>query len=376
MGRKKSPGLKKRGRIWWIDKKIKGYGRLAESCSTDNLDEAERYLAHRMNEIRQVLVYGLRPTRTFEQAVIKYLDDYQHKRSIGRDVCAFKRIMPHIGDLHLDRIHNDTLAKYRRARRADGVMAGTINKELSCIRRILNLASRVWRHDNGMSWLDSPPLIEMEQGPARKPYPMSWEEQDRLFKELPGHLQRMALYKVNTGCREQEVCQLRWDWEVQIPELETSLFILPSNDQFETKNSQERVVVLNTIARRVVNEQRGKSEEFVFTYKGRRTLRIHNSGWKLARIRAGLPNVRVHDLRHTFGHRLRAAGVSFEDRQDLLGHKSERMTTHYSAPDIARLIEAAEKVCERRPNTVLRVATHTNLTQSANRRKPALEGRA
>jgi len=58
----------------------------------------------------------------------------------------------------------------------------------------------------------------------------------------------------------------------------------------------------------------------------------------------------------TFGHRLRAAGVSFEDRQDLLGHKSERMTTHYSAPDIARLIDAAETVCARRPNIVLRVA--------------------
>ena len=376
MGRKKSPGLQKRGRIWWIDKKIKGYGRLAESCNTVSLEEAECYLAHRLHEIRQVLVYGQRPTRTFEQAVVKYLNDYQHKRSISRDICAFKRVMPHIGDLSLDRVHNDTLAQYRQARRKDGVMAATINKELSCIRRVLNLAARVWRHDNGMSWLDSPPLIEMEQGPARRPYPLSWEEQDRLFRELPAHLQRMALYKVNTGCREQEVCQLRWQWEVQIPELETSLFILPSNDQFQTKNSQERVVVLNSIARRVVDEQRGKSKEFVFTYRGRKILRIHNWGWKLARARANLSNVRVHDLRHTFGHRLRAAGVSFEDRQDLLGHKSERMTTHYSAPDISRLIEAAEKVCERRPNTVLRIASHTNLTQSGKTRQAGLEGRS
>jgi len=264
----------------------------------------------------------------------------------------------------LDRIHNDTLAKYRQARRTDGVTAGTINKELSCIRRILNLAARVWRHDNGMSWLNSPPLIEMEQGPARKPYPLSWEEQDRLFKELPAHLQRMALYKVNTGCREQEVCQLRWDWEVKVPEIGTSLFILPNNDQFETKNSQERIVVLNAIARRIVDEQRGKHREFVFSYQGDRLYNMLNSAWRKARVRAGLTGFRVHDLRHTFGHRLRAAGVSFEDRQDLLGHKSERITTHYSAPDIARLLEAAEKVCERRPNTVLRVAAHTILTQS------------
>jgi hypothetical protein len=64
----------------------------------------------------------------------------------------------------------------------------------------------------------------------------------------------------------------------------------------------------------------------------------------------------VHDLRHTFGHRLRAAGVGFEDRQDLLGHKSARITTHYSSPDLIRLLEAATKLCEKRPATVLRVA--------------------
>ncbi len=72
--------------------------------------------------------------------------------------------------------------------------------------------------------------------------------------------------------------------------------------------------------------------------------RINNSAWKKARNRVGLPQVRVHDLKHTFGYRLREAGVSFEDRQALLGHKSSRITTHYSAPDIERLMEAAESV--------------------------------
>jgi integrase len=56
--------------------------------------------------------------------------------------------------------------------------------------------------------------------------------------------------------------------------------------------------------------------------------------------------VRVHDLKHTFGRRLRAAGVSFEDRQDLLGHKSRRITTHYSEVELVNLIAAAEKACE------------------------------
>jgi integrase len=61
--------------------------------------------------------------------------------------------------------------------------------------------------------------------------------------------------------------------------------------------------------------------------------------------RAGLAHVRVHDLKHTFGRRLRAAGVSFEDRQDLLGHRSGRITTHYSAAEFESLLDAANRVC-------------------------------
>lgn len=53
---------------------------------------------------------------------------------------------------------------------------------------------------------------------------------------------------------------------------------------------------------------------------------MNNSAWKKARVRA--------------------AGVSFGDRQDLLGHKSGRITTHYSGAELANLISAAEKVCE------------------------------
>jgi hypothetical protein len=92
--------------------------------------------------------------------------------------------------------------------------------------------------------------------------------------------------------------------------------------------------------------------------------RINTHAFPRARERAGIPEVRVHDLRHTFGHRLRAAGVSFEDRQDLLGHKSDRMTTHYSSPDLARLIEVANRICQRRPSTVLRVAARATSVTS------------
>jgi len=114
-------------------------------------------------------------------------------------------------------------------------------------------------------------------------------------------------------------------------------------------------VVLNKIARAVVEEMRGVHPEYVFSYRGKRLTRMLNSAWKNARKRAGLPLVRVHDLKHTFGRRLRAAGVSLEDRQHLLGHKSGRITTHYSRPELEQLIASANKVCgdESRKNPAL-----------------------
>jgi hypothetical protein len=43
--------------------------------------------------------------------------------------------------------------------------------------------------------------------------------------------------------------------------------------------------------------------------------------------------------------------VSFEDRQDLLGHRSGRITTHYSAAELKSLLAAANKVCVEQANT-------------------------
>ena len=76
-----------------------------------------------LDEIRRATVYGIRPTRTFQQGAIKYLHDYQLKKSLERDVYAFNRILPHIGDLSLERIHNDTLAQYRQVARTGSLPA-------------------------------------------------------------------------------------------------------------------------------------------------------------------------------------------------------------------------------------------------------------
>ena len=217
---------------------------------------------------------------------------------------------------------------------------------------VLNRAARVWRSEDGTPWLkQAPPRLSRlsTKGCEAKPYPLSWTEQDKLFKLLPRHLADAALFAVNTGCREQEICRLRWEWEVAIPELETTVFILPES---LTKTGAERVVVLNSIASRVIASRRGMQEEYVFTYRGSSVTKLRSSAWRRAWEKAGLPLEHgilkgVHNLRHTFGRRLRGAGVPLETRKALLGHANGDITTHYSAAELAELLNAAEKIVDR-----------------------------
>ena len=161
-----------------------------------------------------------------------------------------------------------------------------------------------------------------------------------------------ALFAVNTGCREQEVCQLPWDWEVALPDGGTSVFVLPAS---ATKTSTERVVVLNTIARRVIEARRGIHKEYVFTYRGNPIGKLNNSAWKRAWRLVGLPTEKgilkgVHNLRHTFGKRLRSAGIPLETRKALLGHANGDITTHYSAAELQELISATDAIVSRGKN--------------------------
>jgi integrase len=278
----------------------------------------------------------------------------QHKRSLSSDVGRLKLLMPFIGQLPLDRVHSGSLQTWIEKRRREKVAVGTINHGLKVVRRILNLAASEWIDEYGLTWLATAPKIKLLPDiDKRPPYPLNWDEQTRLFQHLPKHLGEMALFAVNTGCRDGEICRLRWEWEVAVPELDTAVFIIPGR---HVKNSEDRLVVLNRIARSVVEARRGKHDTHVFAYRGKPIQRMLNGAWLRAREAAGLGQVRVHDLKHTFGRRLRAAGVSFEDRQDLLGHRSGRITTHYSAAELRRLLGAANSVCERddeKPGLVL-----------------------
>jgi integrase len=258
--------------------------------------EAEQWLARQTEERRKAREFGTRPERNFADAAEKYLIERAHKASIDTDALHITALLPFIGKRPLRQIHDATLEPFKAQRRRDGVSETTIKRALEVVRCILNLAARSWRDEHGLTWLETAPLITMPdtRATARKPYPLAWDEQRRLLALLPGSVAQMALFAVNTGCREQEVCQLRWAWEVPVRELQTSVFVIPAefggrSERSGVKNSEDRVVVLNDVARRVIDAQRGLHEEFVFVAskgKPRKPIRyMNNTAWCRAHAR-------------------------------------------------------------------------------------------
>jgi integrase len=123
------------------------------------------------------------------------------------------------------------------------------------------------------------------------------------------------------------------------------------------------------VANKVVEAQRGRHPEFVFVYTRARTRdascykgpapeprpieKLHNTAWQSAWKKAGLPVKDdvlrgVHNLRHTFGRRLRAAGIPLETRKALIGHANGDITTHYSVAELRELLDAVERIVQRR----------------------------
>lgn len=185
MGRKRLPGLRERAGIWHIEKQIFGR-KIHESTGTSGLKRAELILARRIEEVRQAKVFGLRPRRTFREAATRFLEENLALRCIGDYAMHLKQLDPYIGDVALEQVHLGTLRPFIEMRQAAGVKHKSINLALSVVRRILNLAARLWRDESGNTWLETAPLIQLlPTTDARKPYPISWEEQTTLMQALP-----------------------------------------------------------------------------------------------------------------------------------------------------------------------------------------------
>ncbi len=180
MARKTITGLSQRNGIWHIDKRINGE-RLYESTGVSDRAEAEKYLIHRLEQIRQRKVYGVRQVRTFREAATRYLLEHKDQPSIKLTALCLQQLDPYLGDLPLTHIDDQALAPFIRDRQTDedlpngkvrkAVSNRTVNIAIERVIRVLSLACRKWRDEERRPWLDSIPLLAKleEKRSSRKP---------------------------------------------------------------------------------------------------------------------------------------------------------------------------------------------------------------
>lgn len=358
MGRKAVPGSYegKDGR-WNVDKIYRGVRLRCDGF--ESAGAAEDWILEQLAEIRK----RPRGVVTFNAAAAHYVEKNGEKISLELEIHLLKLVMPFIGHLPIEQIDDEALEPFVKAMKAGKppatkpLKAKSINLALGAVRLILNLCARSWR-TKGKPWLQGlPPLITMVKSTdKREPMQLTWPKQRELLPELPTHLANMALFKLNSGVRESPVCRLRWDWEVKLPDLGFSVFVVPR--RWVKGRKRDRVLVCNSVSQRIIEAVRGLHPEFVFVYSrikkaGKDPIykpvgKMNNNAWQKARARIGLSKLAVHHLRHTVGMRLREAGVREETISDILWHERSGMTPHYSVAQVLEIREALELIIDER----------------------------
>jgi integrase len=219
---------------------------------------------------------------------------------------------------------------------------GAANRSLALVSKMLSLAEAVGHRPQ-----NSNPCTGVERFPERKRQRfLTGEELSRLGETFlaaerdgsvsPTHLAAIRLL-LFTGCRVSEITALRWA-DVDI---ERALLNLPDS------KTGAKTVFLAAPALHVLAALDRPADVNAPVFPAMRRRRIGDAyqpiedlraPWGRLRRAAGLPDVRMHDLRHTFASAAAAGGISLQLIGGLLGHASTRTTERY-----AHLIDSARR---------------------------------
>jgi integrase len=272
--------------------------------------------------------------RFVQDQYLPYVQSY--KRSWKTDETVLRiHVLPKLGRLYLDEITPNSISALMVGMRDAGYAPGTIGRAVVILRYLFNLA-RKWKAlpsgHNPASDVPIPPDVQRNRF-------LSKDEISRLVEALRSDENQVAaksvLLLLLTGARRNEVTYLRW----QHVDLQGSTFLVPLS-----KSGRPRYVVLNREACALLRSiRRSANNEYVFPspVTGRPSASLHFP-WKRIRARAGLPDVRLHDLRHSFASVLVNKKVNLYDVQRLLGHANAKATQRYSHLSNETLTKAAD----------------------------------
>lgn len=317
-------------RHWWIATTLSNGRRIRQSAGTEDRREAEALLAKLKVEAFRESKFGIKPPRSWQEAVVRYLSGKQHLRSFAdvRRIC--RRLDPYLGELQLREITGDVIWHITQAELKRGNRPATVNRYLATIRNLLRIARDEWQ------WIEITPKIRLLSGEVERDRWLTQDEADRLIAAAAPHLKALIRFALATGCRAREITGLEWDRV----DLERRTAWLN-----RTKNGTPRGVPLNRDAVKVLEAEQGEHPVFCFTYRGEPIAwELTNTAWHHATARAGIDDFRFHDLRHTWASWHRQAGTSCDELKDLGGWKSRVMVDRYAKFATEHLTAAAARI--------------------------------
>jgi len=286
----------------------------------------------------------------FSQVVQDYLErESLNMKSHARNETTCIRLRKFFGDKKISAITPDDVTDYRLQRQAEIIAKkkkpkevinfATINRELSCLRRVLN-----WYRKQKRIKFDNPAsCFEMYREQARERV-MTEEEERRFFesgKPSP-EIRDIVIFALATGMRRSEIFRLK-KTDVLLGDLGGFIILR------DTKNGESRRVPLTkeltAFLKKVINEY--PESEHVFNQKNGQPYRDLKEGYNAACKRAGIEGLRFHDLRHTFCTRMANEGVSPFVIMQIVGHKDTKTAKRYTNPTDAHLMAAMAKLVKK-----------------------------
>jgi integrase len=324
--------LYKRGSTWWINIVVPDGERIRQSTGTASKTLAQEFHDKLKAEVWRISRLGEKPRHTWNEAVVRWLKEQNHKATIETDKIHLRWLDMFLSGKHLDSISRSMIDKITDAKLSEGVTNATVNRVLEVLRAILRRCVNEWE------WLDKAPSIRMLKEPHRRIRYLTREEASRLLHELPEHLADMAEFSLATGLRRSNVTGLLWS---QVDLSRQVAWIHP--DQAKARKAIS--VPLNTDAVRIVTKQLGKHSTHVFTYKGKTVYQVSTKTWYAALKRAGIDSFRWHDLRHTWASWHVQSGTPMFALQEMGGWESSEMVRRYAHLAADHLAPYAERLC-------------------------------
>ena len=241
------------------------------------------------------------------------------------------------GALTLDQISNQAIADLLRRMHDAKYASGTTNRVLVLLRYMFNLAIK-WgvpgACKNATAGLKTTPDVYRERF-------LTSDETSRLLGALDADENQVAACAIKllllTGARRNEITYARWEYV----NWEQRTLLVP-----RSKTGRPRMIRLNSAALELLRSiPRVEGNPFIFPSPstGRPSPSLHFP-WLRIRKRAGVLDIRLHDLRHSFASFLVNQGVSLYVVQELLGHTQARTTQRYAHLADTTLADAAEVV--------------------------------